>query len=120
MRSFTFIKTSGKSLLLVLFFALLSINVFAEGTPTVAPNNAKITALLSVPDLNAGPYFNAAEDNRVKFTITNNLTQNFYFGLDVFGYVNILSNSGLSTILNYKSSSGSFWSINFILSKSQF
>jgi hypothetical protein len=82
MRNFTFMKTSSKSLLLVLFFALLSLNVFAEGTPTVAPNAANITALLSAPDLNSGPYFNAPEDNRVKFTITNNATQNLYFGFD--------------------------------------
>lgn len=83
MRNFTFMKTSSKSLLLVLFFALLSLNVFAEGTPTVAPNAANITALLSAPDLNSGPYFNAPEDNRVKFTITNNATQNLYFGFDM-------------------------------------
>ena len=82
MRNFTFMKTSFKNLLLVLFFALLSLNVFAEGTPTVAPNAANITALLSAPDLNSGPYFNAPEDNRVKFTITNNVTQNLYFGFD--------------------------------------
>ncbi|MFY7740542.1 MAG: gliding motility-associated C-terminal domain-containing protein [Flavobacterium sp.] len=75
-------KTCSESLLLVLFFALLSLNVFAEGTPTVAPNAANITALLSAPDLNSGPYFNAPEDNRVKFTITNNATQNLYFGFD--------------------------------------
>ncbi|WP_298302474.1 hypothetical protein, partial [Flavobacterium sp.] len=75
-------KTSFKNLLLVLFFALLSLNVFAEGTPTASPNAANITALLSAPDLNSGPYFNAPEDNRVKFTITNNATQNLYFGFD--------------------------------------
>jgi len=75
-------KTSGKSLLLVFFYSL-SFNVFAEGTPTVAPNAANITTLLSAPHLNAGPYFNAPEDNRVKLPITDNATQNLYFGFDM-------------------------------------
>ncbi|WP_396192289.1 Ig-like domain-containing protein, partial [Flavobacterium sp.] len=86
MQNFTSIKASGKRLLLILFFALMSLNMFAEGTPTVSPNPTNITALLSAPDLLSGPYFNAPEDNRVKFTITNNATQNLYFGFDFRQY----------------------------------
>ncbi|PQA98243.1 conserved repeat domain-containing protein [Chryseobacterium piscicola] len=86
MRNFTFMKARGKRLVLILFFALMSLNVFAEGTPTVSPNPANITALLSAPDLSSGPYFNAPEDNRVKFTITDNATQNLYFGFDFRNY----------------------------------
>ena len=82
MRNFTSLKFRISNESLILFFALLSMNVFAEGTPTVSPNAANITALLSAPDLNSGPFFNAPEDNRVKFTITNNATQNLYFGFD--------------------------------------
>ena len=83
MQNFTFMTARGKRLVLILFFALMSLNVFAEGTPTVSPRPANITALMSAPDLLSGPYFNAPEDNRVKFTITNNATQNLYFGFDM-------------------------------------
>ena len=86
MQNFTFMTARGKRLVLILFFALMSLNVFAEGTPTVSPRPANITALMSAPDLLSGPYFNAPEDNRVKFTITNNATQNLYFGFDFRRY----------------------------------
>jgi hypothetical protein len=33
--------------------------------------------------LNSESYFNAPEDNCVKFTITNNTNQNLYFGFDM-------------------------------------
>ncbi|MBY0485857.1 MAG: hypothetical protein K2P85_01500, partial [Flavobacteriaceae bacterium] len=79
-------KTSGKSLLLILFFALMSFNVFAEGTPTVSPNAANITALLSAPDLSSGSFLNCAEDNRVKFIVSDNVNENLYYGFDWRGY----------------------------------
>lgn len=79
-------------LLLVNFFA---VNGYAEGTPTLSPNAANITGLLSAPDIVAGPYVNAAEDNRVKFLITNNATENLYFGFDARGYVNTAPNNRL-------------------------
>jgi len=75
-------------MLFVLFFALLSLNVFAEGTPTVSPNAANLTGLLIAQDIASGPYVGASEDNRVKFYINNNATENFYFGFDARGYLN--------------------------------
>ncbi|MBL7886247.1 MAG: DUF11 domain-containing protein, partial [Flavobacterium sp.] len=83
--TFTKFLISSFLLLLVNFFA---VNGYAEGTPTLSPNPANITGLLSAPDIVAGPYVNAAEDNRVKFLITNNATENLYFGFDARGYLN--------------------------------
>ena len=86
MRNFTSMKLRVPHVSLIFFFALLSMNVCAEGTPTVSPNPANITALLSAPDLLSGPYFNAPEDNRVKFTINDHTAQNLYFGFDFRQY----------------------------------
>ncbi|WP_298140510.1 Ig-like domain-containing protein, partial [Flavobacterium sp.] len=88
MRNFTLSKINSFKTLFVLFFALLSLNVFAEGTPTLSPNAANITGLLSAPDITSGPYVGAPDDNRVKFYINNNATENFYFGFDARGYIN--------------------------------
>ena len=82
MRNFTSSKIKGFTFLCVLFFALLSFNVFAKGTP-VSANAANITCLLSAPDLNSRPFFNDSEDNRSGFTIANNGNQNLYFGFDM-------------------------------------
>ncbi len=87
MRKITYLISRVNSLALVLFFTFLSINVFAEGTPTVSPNAANITALISAPDFNSGSFYNCAEDNRVKFTITDNVNENLYFGFDWRQYV---------------------------------
>ena len=86
MRNFTSLKTGINNLFLVLLFALISFNVFAEGTPTVSPNAANITGLLSAPDLNTGSFLNCAEDNRVKFIVTDNVNENLYYGFDWRGY----------------------------------
>lgn len=66
---------------LLLFSFIFSNRVFAEGTPQVSPTNSvNGAALLSAPDLGAGPYRNAADKNRLRFTISNNATENLYFG----------------------------------------
>lgn len=78
MRNFTFMKSSGKSLLLILFFTLMSLNVFAEGTTSVSHNLVNITALCSVSDLTSAPAFNVAEDNLEKRTISINAFPNLY------------------------------------------
>ena len=91
-------KTTFTKLLIGSFFLLVNffaVNGYAEGTPTLSPNAANITGLLSAPDIVAGPYVAAADDNRVKFLITNNATENLYFGFDARGYVNTAPNNRL-------------------------
>ncbi|MBY0486491.1 MAG: hypothetical protein K2P85_04795 [Flavobacteriaceae bacterium] len=72
----------------ILSFLLISISslVFAEGTPTLSPNAANITAVLSAPDLQSGSYFNAGDDNRIYFNIANAGSERMYFGFDWRGY----------------------------------
>ncbi|MFC4738877.1 hypothetical protein ACFO3U_02600, partial [Flavobacterium ponti] len=67
---------------------LISNIVLAEGTPSVSPNSTNITGILVAPDLLSGPYLNAPVDNRLKFHIRNNNTENLYFGFDFREYQN--------------------------------
>ncbi|MFY7739414.1 MAG: hypothetical protein ACOVQC_02755, partial [Flavobacterium sp.] len=75
-----------KSFILSLLLILFSTTVFAEGTPTLSPNAANITAVLSAPDLQSGSYFNCGEDNRIYFNIANAANERMYFGFDWRGY----------------------------------
>ncbi|WP_298394846.1 DUF11 domain-containing protein, partial [Flavobacterium sp.] len=75
-----------KSFILSLSFILFSSFMFGEGTPTLSPNAANITAVLSAPDLQSGSYFNCSEDNRIYFNIANAGTERLYFGFDWRGY----------------------------------
>jgi len=78
-----------KPLSLLVFLLLLSqLHVFAEGSKTASPNAVNICALLSAPDINSGPFLNCAEDNRLKFYITDAANQNLYFGFDWREYAN--------------------------------
>lgn len=78
MRNFTFMKSSGKSLLLILFFNLLSLNIFAEGITSVSHNLVNITTLCSVLDMTSAPTLNVADDNLEKRTISNNAIPNLH------------------------------------------
>ncbi|MFV8360867.1 MBG domain-containing protein, partial [Flavobacterium sp. LS1P3] len=78
----TNVRSVENCYLLIFIIFLLSISVYAEGTPTLSPNANNITAVLSAPDLSNGSYFNAPEDNRIYFNIANASTENLYFGFD--------------------------------------
>lgn len=80
-------KTINKYSFILSFLSILfTSSVFAEGTPTISPNAANITAVLSAPDLQSGSYFNCGEDNRIYFNIGNSTSENLYFGFDWRGY----------------------------------
>ncbi|MBY0485856.1 MAG: hypothetical protein K2P85_01495 [Flavobacteriaceae bacterium] len=81
MRNFTSIKSKGYAFLFVLFFALLSFNVFVEITPAVSSNAGNNITLLSARDLNSRSFFNDIENHRSKFTTTNRGNQNFGFDM---------------------------------------
>lgn len=88
MRNSTFSqKTLQKFFLLVLVVLFPHSNLFAEGTPQASPNATTISGLLLAPDLGNGTYFNAADDNRLKFYINNSSTERLYFGFDAYNYV---------------------------------
>ncbi len=70
-----------KNVLLSISFVLLFLFVNAEGTKETTPNQANLTALVQLPDINSGNYFNCPEDNRIYFRIANFSTERFYFGL---------------------------------------
>ncbi|MEC4005032.1 DUF11 domain-containing protein, partial [Flavobacterium sp. SUN052] len=87
MQTTTLLKNLNKlKLIFSLFIVLISTSVFAEGTPTLSPNAANITAVLVAPDLASGSYFNAGDDNRIYFNIANAATERMYFGFDWRGY----------------------------------
>ena len=75
-------KVNRISFILSFFTILMSTTLFAEGTPTLSPNAANITAVLSAPDLASGSYYNAPEDNRIYFNIANAGQERLYFGFD--------------------------------------
>ncbi len=80
-------KTINKySFILSLITILFTSKSFAEGTPTLSPNAANITAVLSAPDLQSGSYYNCGEDNRIYFNIANAATERLYFGFDFRQY----------------------------------
>jgi hypothetical protein len=72
-------KTINKySFIISIVTLLVSTFSFAEGTPTLSPNAARITSVLSAPDLLSGSYFNCPEDNRIYFNIANASTERLY------------------------------------------
>ncbi|WP_298116272.1 DUF11 domain-containing protein, partial [Flavobacterium sp.] len=80
-------KTINKySFILSLITILFTSKSFAEGTPTLSPNAANITAVLSAPDLQSGSFYNCSEDNRIYFNIANAATERLYFGFDFRQY----------------------------------
>lgn len=83
----TLMKTIKRNSFILSFLTILfTTSVFAEGTPTLSPNPANITAVLSAPDLQSGSYYNCGEDNRIYFNIGNSSSENLYFGFDWRGY----------------------------------
>ncbi|MBL7885986.1 MAG: hypothetical protein JNJ52_04505, partial [Flavobacterium sp.] len=80
-------KTVNKYSFIISILALfLSTFSYAEGTPSLSPNAANITAVLVAPDLLSGSYNSCPEDNRIYFNIANTATERLYFGFDWRGY----------------------------------
>ncbi len=80
-------KTINKySFIISILTLLVSSLTYAEGTPSLSPNSANITAVLVAPDILSGSYSNCPEDNRIYFNIANNATERIYFGFDWRGY----------------------------------
>lgn len=75
-----------------LFFFLLTLvtlsNLFAEGTRTVSPSSANITALGLLPSVGSGSYMGCTQDNRIYFRIKDHTTENLYFGFNWCVYQN--------------------------------
>lgn len=87
--------------LLVLFisFSFITVqeSVYAEGTATVSPSSANVTALALLPTFGSGDYLGCPQDNRIYFNIANNATENLYFG---FNWHNYASSGSSPTISN--------------------
>lgn len=69
----------------------------AEGTATVSPSSANITALAIMPSRGTGTFGACPQDNRVYFNIANHNTENLYFG---FNWRHYASTGGGATISN--------------------
>lgn len=93
-----YVKSSFKSLsFLVLLWVISAPSAWADGTKQVSPvNNANGAALLIAPDIPAGPYRNAPNSRRLRFSIANHTTENLYFGLHPRSF----SNSSTSLVTN--------------------
>jgi hypothetical protein len=59
---------------------------YAEGTATISPSSANITALAIIPSGGSGSYLGCSQDNRIYFNIANNATENLYFGFNWRNY----------------------------------
>lgn len=91
-------KVSLKILFLSVSFSLMFLNLFAEGTKQVSPNSGTtLTALMSLPNIGSGSYFNAPLDNRVRFIIHDHVNENLYFGFDWRAYSTTSSNNARIT-----------------------
>jgi len=88
-----FKTTFRRKAVVAAFLSLFIINnVLADGTRQVSPTNSvNGTALLSAPDVNIGPFRNASDEKRLRFTIVNNATENLYFGFQPRTYENSLT-----------------------------
>ena len=88
------------TLLSLVCFLLLSINLVAEGTKQATPDTNGATALLLAPSIGTGAYFNAPEDNRIYFNVQDATTENFYFGFDFRNFTTSAGTSPPSTQSN--------------------
>ncbi|MFA7274273.1 MAG: Ig-like domain-containing protein [Crocinitomicaceae bacterium] len=89
-----FFKSTFKGITAAVVFLSIfsSTYLLADGTRQVSPTNSvNGTALLSAPDIGAGPYRNAADSKRLRFTILNNATEFLYFGFQPRTYDNNLT-----------------------------
>jgi hypothetical protein len=81
------VKRYSLSFCLIVFCLLGRQNaVLAEGTATISPSSANITALAIIPSGGSGSYLGCSQDNRIYFNIANNVTENLYFGFNWRNY----------------------------------
>jgi uncharacterized repeat protein (TIGR01451 family) len=80
-------KTINKfSFIISILTLLVSTFTYAEGTPSLSPNAANLTAVLVAPDILSGSYSSCPEDNRIYFNIASAATERLFFGFDWRGY----------------------------------
>jgi hypothetical protein len=81
-------KKNNVSILFLGVFALIfSLKGFSDGTKQASPaNSADGAALFIAPDLSSGNYLGAANEQRIRFTITDNVKENLYFGFQPRAY----------------------------------
>ncbi len=74
-------KTATTAFVLLIFTLIGTQTALADGTAQVSPtNSADGAALLVAPDLGAGSYLACPDEQRVRFTISDNASENLYFG----------------------------------------
>ncbi|MFN8283154.1 MAG: Ig-like domain-containing protein [Chitinophagales bacterium] len=70
------------TLLVMLALCFTKNEIKAEGTATVAPNQANLTALALLPDRLSGSFLGCSQDNRIYFNIKDFTTENLYYGFN--------------------------------------
>ncbi|SOE23936.1 hypothetical protein SAMN06298216_4308 [Spirosomataceae bacterium TFI 002] len=78
-----YLKSYHFSIILILLNVGLAFTSSAEGTRQVSPSESKIAALHFSVSSNLGSGFNASQEDRIYFHISNHQTENFYFGARV-------------------------------------
>ncbi|HLO46521.1 MAG TPA: hypothetical protein VK175_19415, partial [Leadbetterella sp.] len=66
--------------LVFLLLTFATLKGFAEGTKEVSPTSSQITSLYFAPNSGFGSGFDAQQKSRIYFHISNNATENLYFG----------------------------------------
>jgi hypothetical protein len=79
------IKANWIKSVFFIFFSFVTIStVYSEGTPQAMPNATNGVALYVANGSASGPYRDAPAQNRVRFYIVNNATENLYFNVRAF------------------------------------
>ena len=94
MMNFTFLNVRVYTLYIVFFTTLLSLNVFAKGTPQISLDST-INSLAYLPDYLSGSNNGCSSENRIQFSIDNFSTERMYFGFNWKSYTSV---SGTATI----------------------
>lgn len=81
-KSFSFPFSSFLKLVTIILIICLN-EVSAEGTKQVSPSEDRIAALQFSPNTNLGSGFNASQEDRIYFHISDHALENFYFGARV-------------------------------------
>ncbi|MFN6085284.1 MAG: tandem-95 repeat protein [Fluviicola sp.] len=89
-------KLNFLTALLTISSFLLGNVLFADGTRQASPtNSADGAALLVAPDIAYGSYLGCGNEQRIRFTVVNDVTENLYLGFQTRDY-----NNGGSAIIN--------------------
>ncbi len=68
-------------ILLFLFITFSSTNLFAEGSKEMSPTVREIASLAINSTTTIGAYYGAAVEDQIRFVITDDVNENFYFGV---------------------------------------